>query len=260
MQMQSRRTRFVAAAIVYWLSLTIVPPGRAETIRFLVGESLEQVHGDSYVLALSNAADIAHARNLISMGRDAGAPIVVSHISKGANGINRNYLVPGAPTWSWHLTEFMGFADFTVEILDGWPTYIEGDVDGWIANTNGTIGFWQYTVIAELPQGDYDADLDVDAGDFQAWRAGFGGAVDLSADGNGNGVVDMADYVVWRKNLGRSVTLPATSRAVASVPELSTLHLAVVTACLMVFSRRRASRLNALSVHGFSDYHFERST
>ena len=41
--------------------------------------------------------------------------------------------------------------DFTIEILDGWPGFVEQDVNGWIANTNGRVGFWTYTVVAELP-------------------------------------------------------------------------------------------------------------
>jgi hypothetical protein len=205
---------------------------RSESIRFVVGESDEPVHGDSYVLALSDPAAIAHARRLINQGPAAGEPIVVSRIAKGANGINRDPFAPDSPPWSWHLTEFIGFADFTVEILDGWPTYVEGDVDGWLSNTDSTIGFWQYTVVAELPQGDYDADLDVDAGDFAVWRAGFGGTTDLSADGNGNGVVDMADYVVWRSNLGRTVTLPGIAGSPASLPEPAGICQMVLLACL----------------------------
>jgi hypothetical protein len=233
--------QIAARALICFMCLTLVAVGRAETIRFLVGESIEVVHGDSYVLPLSDMADIAHARKLISMGSEAGSPIVVSHIAKGANGVNRNYLAAGAPKWSWHLTEFLGFYDFTAEIYDGWPTFIEDDVDGWIDNTDATIGFWQYTVIAELPQGDYDADLDVDTEDLQVWRASFGGTSDLSADGSGNGIVDIADYVVWRRNLGTSGTLPQTRRAVASVPEASTIHLAIFAASLLAFSNRRIS-------------------
>ena len=108
-------------------------------------------HGDSYILPLEAAADIAHARDLIANGAAAGATIVVAQIAPGSDGINRDVLAPGEPLWSWHVTAFSGFADYTIEILDGWPSYVEQDVAGWIANTNGTIGFWNYTVTAELP-------------------------------------------------------------------------------------------------------------
>jgi hypothetical protein len=124
----------------------------AETIHFLVAERPEDaVHGDSYVLPLSDAAAIAHARALIDAEPGTLPSIVVAHIAAGADGANRDHLAPGAPAWSWHVTEFEGFSDFAIEILDGWPSFVEQDVDGWIANTGGTIGFWSYTVVAELP-------------------------------------------------------------------------------------------------------------
>ena len=123
---------------------------QAAPVYFVVSE-IDPVHGDSYILSLEDATDIAHARALIASGPAAGAPIVVAHIAAGADGINRNILAPGAPLWSWHVDAFDGFADMTAEILDGWPGFVEQDVDGWIANTNGYIGFWNYTVTAELP-------------------------------------------------------------------------------------------------------------
>ena len=122
----------------------------AAPVYFVVSE-IDPVHGDSYVLPLESAADIAHARALIASGPAAGTPIVVAHIAPGSDGINRNILAPGEPLWSWHVDAFDGFADMTAEILDGWPSFVEQDLAGWIANTNGYIGFWNYTVTAELP-------------------------------------------------------------------------------------------------------------
>jgi hypothetical protein len=121
------------------------------TVYFLVAEPPGLVtHGDSYVLPLTRPEDIAHARQLIAKGPKAGAPIVVAAIAAGADGVNRDYLDPDAPEWSWHVTDFLGFADSAAEILDGWPEYVEEDVKGWISNTDGMIGFWDYTVVAEL--------------------------------------------------------------------------------------------------------------
>ena len=126
---------------------------RAEAIPFLVAESPgQEIHGDSYVLPLDDLNDILHARNLIQFGPATGASIAVAEIAKGADGINRDLLAPGAPEWSWHVTGFSGFADYTAEILDGWPTFVESDVDGWIDNTGGFVGFWSYTVVAEVPE------------------------------------------------------------------------------------------------------------
>jgi hypothetical protein len=217
---------------------------QADVVRFLVGESYKPFHNDSYVLPLSDSMAIDHARELIAMGPQIGEAIVVAKIAKGANGINRNYFAEEAPPWSWHVTEFESFSDSTIEILDGWPTDVENDVDGWIANTEGKIGFWQYSVVAELPAGDYDADLDVDADDLIVWRSGFGGIADLSADGNGNGVVDVADFIVWRNNLGARGALPRASNPIASVPEQSTLHLSLISAALVSYALMRRPLLH----------------
>jgi hypothetical protein len=106
---------------------------------------------DAYVLPLQAATDVAHARDLIARGPTlAGAPIAVARIAPGADGVNRNVLAPGEPPWDWHVSEFQGFGDFAIELCDGSPTLVQQDVAGWIANTNGTICFWGYTVVAEL--------------------------------------------------------------------------------------------------------------
>ena len=68
--------------------------GRAETVYFKVGELFPN-HGDSYVLPLSNPADIAAARHIIEQGPlNVSERIVVARIAPGADGINRNL---GAP-------------------------------------------------------------------------------------------------------------------------------------------------------------------
>jgi hypothetical protein len=142
------RTTGLAACV---LALTNAP-AVAETVHFLIAERpIASVHGDSYVLPLTDPAAIAHARALIDAEPGTLPSIVVADIAPGADGVNRDHLALGAPAWSWHVTEFVEFADFTAEVLDGWPTFVEQDVDGWIANTGGAIGFWTYTVVAELP-------------------------------------------------------------------------------------------------------------
>lgn len=146
------RLRFARLALTaLFLAAGLAAPAHAVPVFFVVAESGAPVHGDSYVLRLDAPDDISHARDLIAQGPAAGAPIVVAAIAPGADGINRDVLAPGEPLWSWHITSFEGFADSTIEILDGWPTFVEEDVAGWIANTGGFIGFWNYTVVAELP-------------------------------------------------------------------------------------------------------------
>lgn len=155
-----------AAAMV---SISMAANSLAAPVYFLVSEFPDQVeHGDSFLLPLEEPDDIAHARELVRRGRDAGRYLISADIVAGADQINRNILTEGKPAWSWHISKFDGFADLSIELTDGWPTYIEQDVQGWINNTGGgsvdedgdgipdhhatvgAIAFWSYTVTAEL--------------------------------------------------------------------------------------------------------------
>ena len=114
---------------------------------FLVGEIIPQKN-DSYALLLTEQSDIFHAYELIFSGPFLQSSIVVARIGRwGGEGINlnRNYLDPNAPSWSWYVTEFVGFADYTIELCDGWPGWVEE-----YSYFSGQICFWDYTVVAEL--------------------------------------------------------------------------------------------------------------
>ena len=129
-------------------------------IRFLVAEYLGQrVHHDSFVVMIDDAETelLSHARALAAWAEQGmpqeGGPdsrIVFMPIAPGADGINRNHVQEGAPAWSWHQSGTVSFGDLGIELIDGWPSYVEQDVAGWMANTNGQIGFWNYTVVREL--------------------------------------------------------------------------------------------------------------
>src|SRR6266498_5514485 len=101
-----------------------------ETTYFLVAEPPGRlVHNDSYALPLSKQEDIDHARYLISLGNSVFSGshlvLVVANIGPGKDGINRNFLDPQFPKWSWQVSQFLGFGDATIEILDGSPTQME---------------------------------------------------------------------------------------------------------------------------------------
>ena len=126
------------------------PAAPSDVVLFLVAEK-ESTHGDSYLLPLSDPKDIADARALIDLGSASGVgSIVTAKIEIGSDGQNRDLLNPGQPLWSWHVSQFEGFADAAIELCDGWPGKVEEDVAAWIANTDGTICFWSYTVVAEI--------------------------------------------------------------------------------------------------------------
>ena len=146
--------RSLAAAFVATLGVLLVAArGDAATTYFLVAERPgQEFHRDSFVLPLTEGDDVSHARDLISLGPDsAGSAIVFAKIAAGSDGINRDLLAPDQHEWSWHVTEFEGFGDVGIELVDGNPTLVEADVPGWLQNTNSSIGFWSYTVVRELP-------------------------------------------------------------------------------------------------------------
>jgi hypothetical protein len=144
---------FSSIAGVFWLLIcgTLILQGA--TNYFLVAEGPDRIHhNDSYVIAVTNSHQIAHARDLIARGPYvAGAPIVVADVAAGADGLNRDLRRADARPWSWHVSRVIAFADITAEILDGWPGALESNFSGWTNNTGGKIGFWNYTVVAELP-------------------------------------------------------------------------------------------------------------
>jgi hypothetical protein len=156
------------------------PAAQAGMTYFLVAERPDaKTHGDSFVIGIDKESDIAHARDLIARGPDvAGAPIVFAAVAPGnPGGLNRNLTAPGTPAWDWHVTDVVGFGDMGIELIDGWPTFVQDDIDGWMDNTNGQIGFWSYTVVQELP--------------------GYGNAVPLPPAVFGGAVV-LAGMAVWR--------------------------------------------------------------
>jgi hypothetical protein len=162
------RERILCVFAVYFC---LISACFGETVYFLVAETSPS-HGDSYVLPLTEPNDIAHARDLIKYGPGVGQAIVVARIACEPDCINRNYLAPAKLAWSWHVTGFENFADMTAEILDGWPGFVESDCEGWVSNTGGLIGFWDYTVVEELGTDpnhwnrDFDDDNGVDFFDY----------------------------------------------------------------------------------------------
>ncbi len=197
-----------AAGTLAALALAASTSG-GDAVRFLVGE-IPPVHNDAYVLVLTDPDDIAYARTLINDPDSAPDKIVFASITPGADGINRDFAKEQAPAWSWHIDEFQGFVSATAEIFDGWPTYVEQDVEAWIANTDGGhIGFWGYTVTQELGPVDcipnLNGDAFVDSADLNILLANFGCESGCgAADTNGDGVVDSIDLNTLLASFGIS--------------------------------------------------------
>ena len=138
--------------VALFVSGTLAGQASGETVYFLVSEIDPQCSAcDSYVLPVSDPAAIDHARDLVANGPGAGGTIALANATVGGDGINRNVFEEGEPPWSWHVTSLVGFADVTIELCDGTPSIVEANPVAFLANTNGVICFWRYTVTAEIP-------------------------------------------------------------------------------------------------------------
>lgn len=210
--------RLLNLLYLFLLAACLGTSASGETVYFLVGE-ISPSHNDSYVLPLNDPYDIAYARDLVEYGAyttpETSAGIVVAAVGRWDpnNGINKNrdYLQQGIPAWSWYVTEFYGFAEFTIEVCDAWPTYVEENLDVWLEQV-GQICFWAYTVVAELGTDlepwncDLTVDGIVDPNDL-AWftshwlDSGCGHRYYCEGtDIDGGGEVDFYDFAVFARN------------------------------------------------------------
>lgn len=121
-------------------------------VYFLVTERSPD-KGETFILPLKDPADIAEARDLIESDEDK---IVLARITTNdSDNYSLNKDINNKRTWSWHISQFDGFADFSIEIYDGWPSYVEENYEEWVANTKGSgthgiIGFWNYSISREV--------------------------------------------------------------------------------------------------------------
>ncbi len=138
--------------VALFVSSALAEQAPAEPLYFLVSEINQPCSVcDSYVLPISDPSAIEHARDLVANGPGIGGTIALANAAVGGDGFNRNVLAEGEPLWSWHVTSLVAFADFTIELCDGTPSMVGADPVGFLANTNGVICFWGYTVTAEIP-------------------------------------------------------------------------------------------------------------
>jgi hypothetical protein len=120
------------------------------TIYFLLTErGLFKQNFDSFALPLDRPEDIAYARQIIANPTDPNLhKLVLVRVAAGGDGINRNYVVAGAPPWSWHVSQFIGFSDGTVN--DTGPTNLEQDINRSILLYGDVFGFLDHIITAEL--------------------------------------------------------------------------------------------------------------
>jgi hypothetical protein len=90
--------------------------------------------------------------------------------------------------------------------------------------------------------GDYNGNHVVDAADYVLWRKTLGTRTNLAADGSNDGIINQLDYTFWRQRFGNPLP-PGASSSISEVPEIATLQLLCVAACIgpALFPRRNAS-------------------
>ncbi len=148
----------VAPFIGVFLLIVLVPACKKAasgdsngTVYFMVSE-IRQAHRDSFILPLTDSQHIAAAEKIVNDINASTSLIVSARIARGSGDgkyLNKDLLNPGR-VWSWHAVEFFGFVDVTAEIYDSWPTFVEGNLDFWLEQNQGIIGFWAYTVTRKV--------------------------------------------------------------------------------------------------------------
>ncbi len=127
-----------------------------EVIYFLVGPLSGNVEEASMVIPVSKPEQIEHARDLLIRGAwvdgELNRPFPVVRVRGGKNVINRDYLDPRLPEWSWHVEEVLDFADYAVEIIVMNPIALETRFD-WSKDDGTVTSVWAFvwhTVTREL--------------------------------------------------------------------------------------------------------------
>jgi hypothetical protein len=116
--------------------------------------------------------------------------------------------------------------------------YLDIQFTGWAIGGMGMGGQGGFSYLraeppAAAPTGDYNGDLTVNAADYTTWRNTLGDMVANpgdGADGDESGEIDAGDYDFWKAHYGDVVPPGAGAGGVLSVPEPTTLVLAVIGA------------------------------
>ena len=113
----TRRVAILGAAIVVVAAVSAVLIATSLTPRNPVATF--QVVDETYRIELATPALVAHAEALLAGEQVAAIP----------NGVVvRNDPGPNAP-WSWHIDPAtLDFADMTIEVCDGLPSYVEDEI------------------------------------------------------------------------------------------------------------------------------------
>ena len=128
----------------------------------------------------------------------------------------------------------------------GFPVAFGEDANGniYIVDLGGGI----YRILTDtLVVGDFDANGNVGADDFEQWQANFSaatGAVFTDGDADEDGDVDGVDFLAWQRKFGATAQdmPPSPATAGAVVPEPSTIALGGLSLLTILLGQRRKLR------------------
>lgn len=115
--------------------------GREPVAAPVVFEFVHPSHSEHFFAATSDPSVIAAARAELALPLDQRMLHMHGDIEAGDGGVN-------AP-WSWHFVDgSWTLAEISAEVCDGWPSYIEENLDEWLKSP-GYFCPWSSRVLAE---------------------------------------------------------------------------------------------------------------
>ncbi len=101
---------------------------------------------------------------------------------------------------------------------------------------------WRTSTLFDTESADFDADGDVDGGDFLSWQRNFGtlvGATRADGDANGDGTVDDDDLVILKGAFAEAEFLALSRVATSTIPEPATWLMLGLALLMLILLRPR---------------------
>lgn len=134
------KRRFLLASV---LLASCASAASGESADAVVFEFVHPTHEERFRAATSDAAVIAAARAQLALPLAERTLHINGDIEAGDDGVNA--------AWSWHFVRSAwSLAEISAEVCDGWPGYIEENLDAWLASP-GFFCPWSSRVSAEIP-------------------------------------------------------------------------------------------------------------